>query len=271
MKLKSCMHNDIKMMIFNKRYLMIFCTLIMVFTVDLILVNNNLAKFNIKDIDLFDVVFLGNINSFFGTSFHYLMPLLIVFPISNYIYQEKRSDYFTQVISRSGRMSYHLSKCFISFMVGFTLLFFTLVFNLILAILILKNDNLFPSEVLFSSGSAFESIFYSNIVLYYFIYIVLRSFTAGLIACLAYISNSIFRHKNEILVILTPLIFLTLQSVIITFVSPNFDILQIIQINTRYALSNPVTNIIVTQVFGFWMILSLIAGSFAYLRLRDVV
>lgn len=271
MKLKSCMYNDIKMMIFNKRYFMILCFLIIVFSIDSVLVYNVHLNFKNTNINLFDIVFLGNINGNFGTSFHLLMPLLSVYPISNYIYQEKKSNYYTQIISRSGRMNYHLSKYFTSFMTGFTLVSFALILNLALSIILLKNGDLYSSEMLFRSGSAFEDIFHSNIILYYILYIVLRSITAGLIASSAYLLNSILEFKNEILVLLTPMILFTLQSIIMTFVSPYHDILQIIQINTRYALAKPVTNILITQVFGFWVLLSFVVSSVAYLSLKEAI
>lgn len=268
---KRCIGHDIRMMMFNKRYIIVLSLLTLVVMMDSILVYNLHSNYQTKMVGLFDIVFLGNINGYFGASFHLLMPLLSVYPISKYVYQEKRSNSYTQIISRSSRMTYHLSKCVTSFMTGFSLIFIALIINLGVSILLLKNGNLYSSETMFKAGSAFEPIFNSNIVLYYFIYVVLRSVTAGLIASTAYLLSSIFRFRNEILLLLAPIILFTLQSVIMTFVSPYHDILQVIQINTRYALLNPISDMIMIQVFGFWSLFYIVMASISYWRLREVL
>lgn len=217
-------------------------------------------------------VFLENGASIVRTFYFLFIPILAVLPFGLQYYYEKSSKYREYLIIRGSKESYYLSKFIISFMVGFFTIFIPLIVNYIIVHIIYPNTCILGGIFLNPDSGAFlESIFYNNVNLYQFIYIIINSLVSGILSLLSLSLCMIFYYKNQFLVIAVPFIMVTIQSVVLFFFNIHYDIMNIIQPATRYALVDPITsnNVIITLLL--WFMLVIILFFIGYRKERDIL
>lgn len=217
-------------------------------------------------------VFLENSESLVRGFYFVFIPILAILPFGLQYYDEKNSNYKSYLISKGSRKSYYLSKFIISFISGFITIFIFLIVNYIIVHLIYPNNFILGGIfVKPDSGAFLEKIFYSNVNLYEFIYIVINSFIGGILSLLSLSLCMLFNYKNGFLVIAIPFIIYTVQSVVLFFLKPHYDISQIIQPVTRFGLVNPITYNHIIATFFIWFICSIILFIIGYKKERDIL
>lgn len=217
-------------------------------------------------------VFLDNGASIERSFYFVFMPILAVLPFGLQYYYEKSSNYREYLIVRGNRGSYYLSKFIMSFMVGFFTIFILLISNYIIVHIIYPNNCVIGGIFLNPDSGAFiENIFYSNVNLYQFIYIIINSLVGGILSLLSLSLCMTFYYKNQFLVIAVPFIIFTIQSVVLFFFNIHYDIMHIIQPATRYALVDPITNNNVTITLLLWFMVAFIFFFIGYRKERDIL
>lgn len=217
-------------------------------------------------------VFLENSESLVRGFYFVFIPILAILPFGLQYYDEKNSKYKEYLISKGSRKSYYLSKFIISFVSGFITIFIFLIVNYIIVHLIYPNNFILGGTFLEPDSGAFlEKIFYSNVHLYEFIYIVINSLIAGILSLLSLSLCMLFNYKNGFLVIAVPFIIYIVQSVVLFFFNPHYDINQIIQPATRYGFTNPITSNNIITILFIWFISSAIFFVIGYKKESDIL
>lgn len=217
-------------------------------------------------------VFLENSESLIRGFYFVFIPILAILPFGLQYYDEKNSKYKEYLISKGSRKAYYLSKFIISFVSGFITIFIFLIVNYIIVHIIYPNNFILGGTFLEPDSGAFlEKIFYSNINLYEFIYIVINSLIGGILSILSLSLSMMFNYKNGFLVIAVPFIIYIVQSVVLFFFNPHYDINQIIQPATRYGFTNPITSNHIITILLIWFILSVILFVIGYKKERDIL
>jgi hypothetical protein len=217
-------------------------------------------------------VHLENSDSIIRGFYFSFMPIFAALPFGAQYYYEKDSDYRKYLISRGNRRSYFLSKYVMSFIAGFVTIFIFLIINYILVHLIYPNNFMLGGTFLKPDSGAFlESLFYKNVHLYEFFYIIINSIVGGIISLLSLSLCMLFNYKNVFLVIAVPFIIYTIQSVLFFFINPHYDIMQVIQPHTRFALVNPINTYHVVISIMMWFILANLFFLIGYRKERDIL
>lgn len=217
-------------------------------------------------------VFLENSESLVRGFYFVFIPILAILPFGLQYYDEKNSKYKEYLISKGSRKSYYLSKFIISFVSGFITILIFLIVNYIIVHLIYPNNFILGGTFLEPDSGAFlEKIFYSNVNLYEFIYIVINSLIAGILSLLSLSLCMLFNYKNGFLVIAVPFIIYIVQSVVLFFFNPHYDINQIIQPATRYGFTNPITSNNIITILFIWFISSAIFFVIGYKKESDIL
>lgn len=131
----------------------------------------------------------GESESLAYSAFYTLLPLFSILPYSLSCLQERNSTYATQVVVRSGRRSYYLSKGIVSFSAAFLTIVIPLMTNFMVTAAFIPSTTPRINYEIYnhvSFGSLWADLFYSYPLLYVVLYILLDGLFAGLIALLGY-------------------------------------------------------------------------------------
>ncbi len=147
----------------------------------------------------------GEASTLGSTVFFFIFPLLIAIPYGWSYCSEMKSGYVKNVVIRSGRMKYFLSKYIATFISGGLAMMIPLIMNLMLTASFIpayKPDVRYMQYYGIFSNTFMSEIFYQHPNLYVFIYLLIDFFFCGLIACLSCTAANII--KSKVVAILSP-------------------------------------------------------------------
>ena len=147
------------------------------------------------------------------TLFFTLLPILCVLPYSWSFFSERKSGYIRQIVSRSNRKTYFLSKYIATFSAGALVILIPMLINFMLvssfvpAISPNRNYDIYYNVPSANMGA---ELFYSHPYLFVLMRMVIAGLYSGLIA--AFVIGLSFFVKNRFAILLIPFIaFLTLN------------------------------------------------------------
>ena len=137
---------------------------------------------------------------------HFLFPLLISIPYVSTIYSDIKGNYIYNITSRTNKKNYYISKLITQFIVGMTVVAFSLISSFILtaAVLPLEHPTKASAEYPLSVQKAFPQLFYNHTLIAVIIFIILESVIFGIIGCIGFVFAYLL--NNMIMVILSTFI-----------------------------------------------------------------
>jgi len=129
----------------------------------------------------------GEAYSFQYFAFFIMIPLLCTLPAGSKVSLEKKSRYGLNVLVRTNKNTYYLSKTIVAFLLGGTVTVLPLLFNLYLTAMTLPSivPNNATGFFAITNQSFLAEIFYERPYLYVFIYIIIIFLFSGIIAAAA--------------------------------------------------------------------------------------
>lgn len=157
----------------------------------------------------------GESYSFQYFAFFILIPLLATLPAGATIASDFKSKYINNLLTRSNREYYFISKIIAAFFVGGVVTIIPLLINLYLTAITLPSilPNNATGFFAIRNGYVGADIFYSNPYLYIFMFVVFIYFFSGMVAACA-TSLGINGIKPFVIVIYPFLVSLTLYSIL---------------------------------------------------------
>jgi len=140
-----------------------------------------------------------------SVDYFFLFPLLIAIPYGWSFCAERRSGYIKNMVIRTGRWQYHLSKYAALFLSGGLAMVIPLLFNFLLVAMFVPAvtpDPYYITGYGIISSSFLSEFFYSSPFLYVFLYLFVDFIYCGLIACLCFAFAAFI--KNRVVVVLLP-------------------------------------------------------------------
>jgi hypothetical protein len=140
-----------------------------------------------------------------SVQYFFLFPLLVAIPFGWSYCAERRSGYIKNIVVRTGRTNYHLSKYIATFLSGGLAMAIPLLANFLLTAMfvpaVLPDVSCVTAYGILSS-SMFSMLFYAHPFIYVFTYLAVDFVFCGLIACLCFAVSAFV--KNRIVVVLLP-------------------------------------------------------------------
>ena len=145
-----------------------------------------------------------------ATAFFFLLPILAALPYGWSLVTEIRSGYVRNVLSRTSRKAYFVSKYAADFIAGALVIVVPLTVSVLVLALFLPA---IPMEYAYPYGTISQpcmwaELYFSHPYLYCILYILLDGIYAGLIASLS--TALAFFFKNRVAVVLSPFLLLLL-------------------------------------------------------------
>lgn len=140
-----------------------------------------------------------------ATQYFFLFPLLIAIPYGWSYCIERKSGYTKNMVIRSGRIQYHLSKYIALFLSGGLAMVIPLLFNFLLTAMFVPAvmpDPAYGTAYAIGADSLWSMFFYSHPFLYVFFYLLLDFVFCGLLACLCFVVSMFI--NNYVVVVLLP-------------------------------------------------------------------
>lgn len=150
----------------------------------------------------------GESRSFGFTLFFTLLPLIATFPYGWSYYLETKKGYVKSVVIRSGKQSYFSAKYIATFLAGGIVIFLPLLFNFLIiaafvpATMPTNIANIHTLAYPVANTSMWSSLFYTQPLLFVFLYLILNFVFGGLFATMSLALS--FFVKNRIAVLLVP-------------------------------------------------------------------
>ena len=145
-----------------------------------------------------------DVASFPTSTFYFMIPLIVVLPYGWSLVSEIRSGYTKNIIVRTTRKNYFLSKYVANFLSAAFVTIIPLALNfLMLGLFIpsLKMESIYPYGTI-GQGCMWAEIYYEYPFIYCFMYLLLDGIFAGLLAS---ISTAVaFIVRNKIVTIIAP-------------------------------------------------------------------
>lgn len=165
---------------------------------------------NVNGISLYNMWIGGKSGyDFYATVYYFIMPLIVSIPYGLSFAHEKDIGYCRYLYVHRGRLNLYLSKYIACFISGFSIIFFSLLLNVLLVAAFIPARTPDPFEWLFYaiySDQPFSQLFYCCPLLYVFIYMVMPSIFAGLIVDVTMVLS--FYLKNKFAALFGPFLFL---------------------------------------------------------------
>lgn len=150
----------------------------------------------------------GESESIGYTLFFNLFPLLAMLPYGWSFCSELNSGYIKNMIPRTKRTPYFLSKLIASFLTGGTAILIPLLFSFLLISLFvpaMKPNVIYDMYFPFVHGSLFSALVYEHPLIFTGIYLCIDFVFAGLFACLPVAMT--FFSRNQVAVLVAPFLF----------------------------------------------------------------
>ena len=142
-----------------------------------------------------------------STNYFFLFPILVSLPYGWSYCMERRSGYIQNVVVRTGKWRYYLSKYIALFLSGGLAMVIPLLFNFLLTAMFvpaITPDPYYITSYGIISSSFLSEFFYTRPFLYVFLYLMVDFIYFGLISCL-FAACAAF-VKNHVIVVLLPFI-----------------------------------------------------------------
>lgn len=148
----------------------------------------------------------------YGAVFYMILPLLSAWPYGSSYYQEKKSGYACQMITRSGKKNYLKAKGIAAFLVGAVVIAIPLFLNLMLDALIcpLGRVNILSFTTAVSQRWFLYRLYYTHPILYMLSGVLLGALWGGACSVIALAFGTII--KNKIVIQLSAFLFLQILS-----------------------------------------------------------
>lgn len=146
----------------------------------------------------------ADVASFSTSAFFFLLPMMAVLPYGWSLAGELKSGYIKNVLHRTSRSTYFLSKYMAGFVSGALVVMIPLIYSiLVLAIFLpaLKMEKIYPYGTI-GQGCMWSGIYYEHPYIYCILYIILDGIFAGLMAALS--MAAAFFVKSRVTVVLLP-------------------------------------------------------------------
>lgn len=163
---------------------------------------------------------IGASGDFYTHLFYFLIFLLCTLPYSWSLFVEKKSGYINQVITRTSRTYYYLSKYLAAFVSGGVIAFVPLVLNFVICALFIPAypmDQLSDLYIAVPQNYLWSHILYDKPIVYVLLYILLSFVFCGLWSTIG-VSLS-FVLKSRLSILISPFLFIILVQV---FSNSNF-------------------------------------------------
>lgn len=215
--LKNSMKTEIKKAVFNKKTLV---TLVIVLALVLYHAVTTIINYHdfltsyesgaiagnpmITSDSLFASWIGADVASFSTSAFFFLLPIIAVLPYGWSLVGEIKSGYIKNVLHRTSRKIYFLSKYVAVFVSGALIVVIPLICSiLVLALFLpaLKMESIYPYGTI-GQGCMWSVIYYEHPYLYCILYIILDGIFAGLMASLS--MAIAFFVKSKVAVVLMP-------------------------------------------------------------------
>ena len=146
----------------------------------------------------------GEFGSFPTDLYYLLLPLLAVFPYAWSLFDERKSGYRKNMVTRCGRKTYIVSKYISTFAVGGLTVLLPLVLNVILIACVVPARTPDPSlhvNYAVYGDSLLSGLFYSSPLLYVLFYLLLPFAFGGLWAATTMAASFFFRNRYAALLV----------------------------------------------------------------------
>lgn len=131
----------------------------------------------------------GESESLAYSAFYMLLPMFATLPYSLSCLQERTSSYANQIIVRTGRRPYYLSKGIVCFSASFITIVVPLILNFIVTVAFIPSTVPQINYEIYNHvcfGSMWADLFYSHPLVYVVLYILLDGLFSGVIALFGY-------------------------------------------------------------------------------------
>lgn len=146
----------------------------------------------------------GEPHSLGSADYFFLFPLLISIPYGWSYCAERRSGYVKNVVIRSGRTRYYLSKYMALFLSGGLAMVIPLLFNFLLTAMFVPAVTPDPSYATaygMGASSFLSMFFFSQPFLYVFLYLLMDFLFGGLIACMCFAVSALIRIRVAVVLL----------------------------------------------------------------------
>lgn len=140
-----------------------------------------------------------------STDYFFLFPILVSIPYGWSYCMERRSGYIKNVVIRTGKNRYYLSKYIALFLSGGLAMVIPLLFNFLLTAMFvpaITPDPYYITSYGIISAAFLSELFYTSPFIYVFLYMLVDFTYCGLIACLCFAFAAFV--KNHVIVVLLP-------------------------------------------------------------------
>ncbi|MDE7425331.1 MAG: hypothetical protein K2N51_16865 [Lachnospiraceae bacterium] len=140
-----------------------------------------------------------------STDYFFLFPILVSIPYGWSYCMERRSGYIKNMVIRTGKVQYYLSKYIALFLSGGLAMVIPLLFNFLLTAMFvpaITPDPYYITAYGIISSSFLSEFFYTSPFIYVFLYMLVDFIYGGLIACLCFAFATFV--KNQVIVVLLP-------------------------------------------------------------------
>ena len=147
-----------------------------------------------------------DVSSFSTSVFYFLLPIIVAMPYGWSLVSEIKSGYVKNIMVRTTRKKYIISKYIANFVSASLVIIIPLLLNfIILAMFIpaLKMESIYPYGTI-GQGCMWAELYYENPLIYCLLYLLLDGVFAGLIASIC--TALAFIVKNKVIVIIIPFI-----------------------------------------------------------------
>lgn len=137
--------------------------------------------------------------------YFFLFPILVSIPYGWSYCEERRSGYIKNMVIRTGKGRYFLSKYIALFLCGGLVMVIPLLFNFLLTAMFVPAITPDPYYIVnygILSASFLSMFYYTKPFLYVFLYLLVDFIYGGLIACMCFAFTAFI--KNRVVVVLLP-------------------------------------------------------------------
>lgn len=161
-----------------------------------------------------------------------VLPLLCAFVYGSSLYLDEKFHYNNQLITRTSKKSYYLSKLIVMFISGGVVAVYPFILSLIMNSTILPFEEVLVSRSYFMGDMAiFTGVFYKASLLYVFIYLLWIFISFGLLNCICLFATYIF--ANGFVVMASPFCVYFCTFVISNFISGYIAPWSFVRMNER--------------------------------------
>lgn len=215
---------------------------------------------------LFSAWLGGDVQTLAYTAFFFLFPIGTALPFSWSYYTEQKSGYIKNVLTRTSKKKYYLTKTAAVFISGTLVALVPYIINILMVSSFIPYYYTWAGYVFYNRiyfGAIWSDIFYSNPALHMLLFVLLNALYGGLFALLSYAVS--FYSKNILATLFAPFLGTLALGYIeeMYYISKSNDIsrseinpVKFLHSRSLHYLQNPQTIFIVTAAIILFVILT---------------